>query len=241
MVEITREEWDKIKESDFVAKSLRLFLSYSSKDRRIAGKIKNSLEQFQIRVFLAHEDITPTQEWEEEILHNLNNCDIFCPLLTKNFVRSEWTSQELGIAFCKQKFILPLKLDVDPYGFINKIQALKINEDVIDDSVKRIIEIINRDKILRDSLRDCVIQSLEKVNDFDSGAKRLAILEIFEFNNVQITEIFRKAIIDNQIRMSRKGKRQLRKWLEEYSDKIDPFVKNLFEKVRDEFFITISE
>lgn len=241
MLEIKKQEWVRIKETEFMGKSLRLFLSYPSEDKILAGKIKNILEQFQIRVFLAHEDIVPTKEWKEEILHNLNNCDIFLPLLTQNFVKSEWTSQEIGIAYSNDKLILPLKVDIDPFGFIGHLQALKIDEELIEFSCKKIIEIISMDRILKENLKDCVIQSLDKVYDFDSGEKRLVILENLDFNEVQITEIFRKAIIDNQIRMSRKGEDQLQKWLSEYSNKIDPFVKELFEKVQDEFSFSISD
>ncbi|HIH44794.1 MAG TPA: toll/interleukin-1 receptor domain-containing protein, partial [Candidatus Methanoperedenaceae archaeon] len=63
-------------------KSLRIFLSYSTNDKVIAGSLKTLLELMGFEVFLAHEDIEPSVEWQEEIKDNLDKCDIFIPLLT---------------------------------------------------------------------------------------------------------------------------------------------------------------
>jgi len=241
MVTITKDEYVKIKETEFIGKSLRIFLSYSSEDKILAGKIKDYLEQFHVRVFLAHEDIEPTKEWQEEILHNLNDCDVFLPLLTQNFIKSKWTSQEVGIAFANNKTIISLQVDITPFGFIAREQGLPINEVIGEFSYKDIIETISKKNILKENLKDCIIQSLVKVGNYDSGEKKLEFLENLDFNEVQITEIFRIAVINNQIRCSRKGISQLRKWLEDYSDKIDPFVKELFEKVQNDFVVTLSD
>ncbi|GAH19914.1 unnamed protein product, partial [marine sediment metagenome] len=42
-------------------------LSYSSKDKELAGQLKAELEGRGFTAFLAHEDIKPTKEWESEI------------------------------------------------------------------------------------------------------------------------------------------------------------------------------
>jgi len=241
LVELTNAEWEKVSREEFVGKTLRIFLSYSADDKILAGKIKSILGRFNINVFLAHEDIQPLQEWEEELIHNLNNCDIFIPILTKNFLNSDWTSQEIGIAYSKQKLIIPLKIDVAPYGFIGKIQALKVSEDIIEESSQKILEIIGRERLLKENLMDCLIQSLDNVHNFDSADRRLDILKEQDFNEIQINEIFRKAIKNNQIRMSTKGKHHLQKWLSEYSDKIDPFLKTIFQKVQNSFQVFIKD
>lgn len=241
MAEITKEEWENLNQMGFAGKTLRLFLSYSAEDKIIAGQIKTILEKFDVRVFLAHEDIQPTQEWEEEIIHNLNNCDVFLTLLTDNFLKSDWTCQEVGIAISKQKPIIPLKINIDPYGFIAKIQALRINKDNLGDSCLKIIEIIAKNKLLKENLKDCLIQSLHKSHDFDSAEIRLDVLKEFDFTELQINEIFRQAILNNQIRMSHKGKLLLKGWLDEYSAKIDPFLKIIFEKVKNDFQMFISK
>lgn len=77
----------------------RVFLSYSHKDRVIAGSIKTTLGSEALEVFMAHEDIQPSLEWQEEIFRQLKLCDIFIPLFSNNFRKSNWTDQESGLAF----------------------------------------------------------------------------------------------------------------------------------------------
>ena len=103
---------------------IKVFLSYHHKDRRTAGRVKEYLSPLGMDVFLAHEDLEPSSEWQKEILKGLKGCGVFIPLLTKNFRSSLWTDQETGIAFASNKTILPLKVSADPYGFIGKVQGL---------------------------------------------------------------------------------------------------------------------
>jgi TIR domain len=41
----------------------RLFLSYSTNDKELADEVKQSLSETGFGVFLAHEDIIPTDKW----------------------------------------------------------------------------------------------------------------------------------------------------------------------------------
>lgn len=59
-------------------------------------------------------------------MHAIRSADFFIPLVSKNFKLSEYTDQETGCAVCMNKKIIPIKLDTtNPYGFINKYQALQ--------------------------------------------------------------------------------------------------------------------
>ncbi len=106
--------------------SLRIFFSYSIDDKKIVGMLKKQLEFMGFEVFLAHDDIEPSAEWQDEIIKNLKSCDVFIPLLTKSFRESKFTDQETGIAVATDKFIISLQVDFPPYGFIGKKQGLKI-------------------------------------------------------------------------------------------------------------------
>ncbi len=70
---------------------LRVFISYTSLDKKLAGELKSYLAQYGIRVFLAHDTINPTDEWQVKILEALEKMDVFIPLLTKEFKLSDWT------------------------------------------------------------------------------------------------------------------------------------------------------
>ncbi len=71
--------------SSEVDSTLRIFLSYSHIDRHLAGNIKTALENIWLSVFLAHEDIKPSLEWQETIYRELKECDIFIPIISENF------------------------------------------------------------------------------------------------------------------------------------------------------------
>lgn len=63
-----------------------LFISYSYKDKKLAGELKEALgEEYGFQVFLAHETISVSTKWEKEIMRNLRNCDALVALLTKSF------------------------------------------------------------------------------------------------------------------------------------------------------------
>src|SRR5689334_13651853 len=99
------------------------FLSYSHHDRLIARCIKDALGVYGIMTFLAHEDIRPSQEWQDEISRALHACEVFFLLLTESFKHSDWTDQETGIAVALNKIIVPLKVSLNPYGFVARYQA----------------------------------------------------------------------------------------------------------------------
>jgi hypothetical protein len=107
--------------------ALLVFISYSHKDRKLAGLIKSGLEAFGFNVFLAHEDLTPSADWQDTILRKLKACHIFLAVLTKHFHLSSWTDQEVGAAVILRKCIVPLKVGNDPYGFMGKFQAQRIS------------------------------------------------------------------------------------------------------------------
>jgi hypothetical protein len=113
---------------------LKAFISYSTKDKKHGAAVKAALEKFQIKSFLAHNDLRVSEEWKNRILQELEECDIFIPLLSKEFSKSKWCDQETGISVNRGAvLIIPLSLDgTVPYGFISHIQSHKIAETGID-------------------------------------------------------------------------------------------------------------
>jgi hypothetical protein len=89
------------------------FLSYSHNDRQLAGSTKGALDYYGFECSLAHEDLLPSQEWQDEILGKLISCEVFFPLLTQNSRSSMWTDQETEIANCFEKDCRPLESGVE--------------------------------------------------------------------------------------------------------------------------------
>lgn len=106
------------------------FISYSAKQKVIGGRFKTYLEDYcGYDTFIAHEDIPGATVWENEIIKAIRKIDFFIPLISDEFKDSPFTDQETGIAICLRKKIIPVKLNnLDPYGFIEKFQALQYKE-----------------------------------------------------------------------------------------------------------------
>ncbi|MDA3876852.1 MAG: toll/interleukin-1 receptor domain-containing protein [Halothiobacillus sp.] len=106
------------------ANKYRVFISHKADDRGAVSALKDELSKYGIAAFVAHEDIVPTTEWQNEIENALNTMDTMVAFMTPEFHDSDWTDQELGIALGKNVPIIALRLGKNPYGFIGKVQAL---------------------------------------------------------------------------------------------------------------------
>ena len=103
----------------------RLFISHVSDYKENASNLKNSLAHYGIDCFVAHEDITPSKEWEVEIENGLFTMDALCAIVVPEFTKSQWCDQEVGIALGQHKLVISINKGANPYGFFGKFQALK--------------------------------------------------------------------------------------------------------------------
>ncbi len=240
--EITSVEFRILQESNgneeievtHIVKVIKVFLSYSAIDKKLASKIKRWFEDYGLEVFLAHEDITPSAEWRKVILQNLENCNVFIPIVTKNFKDSDWTDQEIGIALSKRKFIIPLSIDIIPYGFLNELQSLKLDTKRVQSSCKKIFEILGQNSEFEKSLSNSVIKAfLNSVNYEEAKNKSRILLEFDDaFTTEQANEIIKGSTQNNQIYGSFGAQEALRKLIQKHSEVVD---KNLTRKLYEKF------
>ena len=64
----------------------RLFLSHKATVKKQVGDLKITLRIFGISAFVAHEDVKPTKEWQDEIENALASMDAFAALMTETYV-----------------------------------------------------------------------------------------------------------------------------------------------------------
>lgn len=102
----------------------RLFLSHTSAHKHEVRLLSSALSAHGIAGFVAHEAIQPLQEWQNVIAQALLDCEALAAYLTSDFHSSIWTDQEVGAALGRQLLVLPLKVEIDPYGFIGRYQAM---------------------------------------------------------------------------------------------------------------------
>jgi hypothetical protein len=109
------------------------FISYSHEDRKYGVQAKSVLAEVGIEAFLAHDDLYVSDEWRKRIIEELKRCDLFVPLLSKNFLGSKWAPQEVGFIISRpQVAIAPISLDgTTPFGFISHVQSRKIAKEGI--------------------------------------------------------------------------------------------------------------
>ncbi len=69
----------------------RLFLSHKAEVKKKTSELKEQLEVYGVSSFVAHQDIRPTKEWQDEIENALASMDAFVALLTEKFHNSYWT------------------------------------------------------------------------------------------------------------------------------------------------------
>lgn len=230
---MVEESFVKDKENMLTEKTLRVFISYSNKDNKVARDIKRAFDDYGINAFLAHEDIDVGQEWRDVILENLKKSNVFVAILSENFVKSEWTDQEVGFAICKDNLIVSVSLDgTKRYGFLEMFQALTKFEslDLTHPSVRRefVFEIIKISAIkedLIDDLKDILVRSLANPYTYPityrTAEDRLGLLySLKPFSKDQINEIVNQSIENNQIYKARECRNILKDLLEEYGTQI---------------------
>jgi hypothetical protein len=103
----------------------RLFISHTHAHREEVGHLAWALVDEGIVGFVAHDSIGATLEWENEIARALQECEALAAYLTKDFPESDWTDQEVGVVVGRGLLVLALKVEIDPYGFMARYQAMK--------------------------------------------------------------------------------------------------------------------
>ncbi len=211
---------------------LKVFLSYHSSDKALAGKIKLHLDSYGVNIFLAHEDIQPTEEWQTRILSELKRTDVFLPLLTDKFQTSKWTAQECGVAVARGTFIVSLKVLIDPFGFLSKYQAFNFRIENIARSCSGIAKVIHKNQKFQKRFIDGLIASVGRSETFEEAKERTSMLNEFSgYNGRQVDDVITAAVDNFQIHRSFGARRQLEVFLKKHEDKADDGVVKAYRKL----------
>lgn len=84
-------------------------------------------------------------------------------------LHSSWTDQETGIAVATDKLIVPLKVDIDPFGFIGSIQALKVNTDDPTGACPRIARTIAKHPACRERFLEGLVRMFGQSDTFEEA------------------------------------------------------------------------
>jgi len=158
----------------------RLFLSHISTFKVKTAQLQKILKEYGISSFVAHEDIEPTQEWQDEIETALHSMDALCAILTQNFNESAWTDQEVGVAVGRGVLIIPIRKGMDPYGFIGKYQGMQGDGKTIRKVAEGIFKILSNHPKTKDILAGALVNQITLANNEDDAIAKLTLLRTAE-------------------------------------------------------------
>lgn len=156
---------------------LRLFITHLSAHRTFATQLQAELLGFGISSFVAHSDIEPTLEWQNEIEAALSTCDALVALLHPDFHRSKWTDQEIGFAMGRGVPVCAVRFGEDPYGFIGRFQAFNGNGKKASRVSAEIFEAFRKHKQTQRRMADVLIAMFADSPSFADSKTRMGYLE----------------------------------------------------------------
>jgi hypothetical protein len=155
----------------------RLFICHVASHKEVAHLLKQELEKVQVSCFVAHDDIEPTREWQDEIAESLRTMDALAAILSPDFHSSNWTDQEVGFAIGTGRLVLPLRLGLDPYGFIGKFQGYHIAGIGYPTVAQEIVKILSRHGQTALKMASALVKRFEESWTWDSAKATMSLLE----------------------------------------------------------------
>lgn len=88
-----------------------IFISHSSKDKEIADKLCQAMEEKGLKCWIAPRDIVPGTEWAVSISDAISDIGAMVVIYSENSAASTQVPKEIGLADKRGKFIVPYKID----------------------------------------------------------------------------------------------------------------------------------
>lgn len=197
---------------------LRIFISHLAIEREFAAELKRSFSKFEISSFVAHNDIEPTKEWQDEIEGALASCDVLVALLHPDFHASNWTDQETGFAMGRGIPTFAVRLGLDPYGFIGRFQAFNGVGKSADDLATEIFKACRKQKSIHKRIVETLVRLFENSGSFARSKERIGYLEELEVLDKRFLDRIENAVkLNNQISESWGVKERVEALVKEWS------------------------
>lgn len=177
----------------------RLFISHLTSDKERATYVKNILMPYGIHCFVAHEDITPSKEWQVAIESALSSMDALCAILSPDFPKSKWCDQEVGYALGRHKLVIPIDSGIVPYGFMGKWQAIKAKGKSREEVAKAVFRAICINGYTRNDYLQKLLNLIMVSKSKDEAIRFLKVLKDIEGLEKREIEILHSHYGDNNI------------------------------------------
>lgn len=154
-------------------------------------------------MFVAHDTIEPSKEWQDEIESALRTCQALCALLTPDFVGSKWCDQEVGFAVSRRVAVVPLKLKDNPHGFIGKYQAVTVGSGSHTWEVAgQVFDALAKNRLTFEAMVPSIIRRYEKINSFDNTRAAFSLIQNIPaalWSQPMVEQVRRAATENNQV------------------------------------------
>lgn len=179
---------------------VKLFISHIAAHKALAGSVSAELAGFGVDGFVAHDDINPSREWQEEIEEALQTCDATAIFLHDGFKDSDWTDQEVGYCLARGVKLIPLRFDHNPYGFMGRYQAADCTGRNHQEIAELIVDALLDDTRTQWKVEDGLIRALAASSTFDEANERVLRLERVEDLNIAYRlEWLQEALENSQV------------------------------------------
>lgn len=207
----------KVEPEFWLPNHFRLFISHLAKFRKQAAELQSFLRKYQITSFVAHNDIEPTTEWQNEIEAGLATCDGLVALLREGFHDSNWTDQEIGYAMGRGVLIIAISAEQDPYGFIGRFQALNGTGKDTGELARHIFDILRKNKQTRRRISEVLVSRLEQSGSYADAKEDMSLIEEVAYWDDSLSDRCKAAVKSNsQVRdafgVPERIKHHINKW-----------------------------
>jgi hypothetical protein len=175
----------------------RIFISHLVEIKDKTALLAAELEKYGFKTFVAHTDIEPTKEWQDEIELALSTADGLVALISPNFISSKWCDQEVGFSIGRRLPIVPVKIDHDPYGFIGKYQAVQGKGKSSPNLAKEIFELFISKPAIGQKLTNSLIRKLKDSVSWELSKRLVAMIEKSPHIEKSHLDMMKEALSEN--------------------------------------------
>lgn len=127
---------------------VEVFISYSRRDSGFVQELYQRLNEDPLSVWY-DQKIKPGDDWWKRIKENIQQCDVFLFIISKEALASEYCQKEFQLAIDKKKLVIPILLNRTPEFFENdslrEMQALDATNMKMDTVLHEILTTILAD------------------------------------------------------------------------------------------------
>ena len=177
----------------------RLFICHLASFKGTTAILQTSLRRFGITAFVAHVDIEPTSEWQEEIEAALYSMDALADILMPGFKESNWTDQEVGVAIGRGVLVVPIMRGSTPHGFIGKYRGLSATGKTVPEVAEELFRILVASPKTRNRMITCLADATLQAPSETEAMDLLAIFESVAGLPIAHIERLREGALRSQV------------------------------------------